>query len=248
MREKAQQFLTEALGMDFPYVKMGKIDSLDLFGPTELMILQLYKHNKNRWKHVLDIGANLGLHSIIMDRLGWYVRAYEPQPDIFKLLERNLKANQCKNVISYQSAVHTASGEANMVVVENNLTGSHLEGFKDSYGPRHTIKVHTLDCRKLWTGQSVGNYKYPDTDFVKIDSEGNEADLCLTMTKEVMSHMDCIMEVRNEKNAQIIYDYFTGIGVPIWTQKNDWQKAQSIEDMPKMNREGSIFVGHKSPF
>jgi hypothetical protein len=56
------------------------------------------------------------------------------------------------------------------------------------------------------------------------------------------------MEVRNEKNAQIIYDHFTGIGVPIWTQKNEWEKAKSIEDMPKMNREGSIFVGHDSPF
>lgn len=237
-REKAQQFLTEALDMDFPYVKMGKIDSLDLFGPTELMILQLYKHNKNRWRYVLDIGANLGLHSIIMDRLGWYVRAYEPQPDIFKFLQRNLRNNHCGRVAEYKVAVHTSTGYANMVVVENNLTGSHLEGFKDSYGPRHTIPVPTVDCRTLWS----------DADFAKIDSEGNEAELSLTMTAEHMKRLSCVMEVRNEKNAQIIYDHFTGIGVPIWTQKNEWEKAKSIEDMPKMNREGSIFVGHDSPF
>lgn len=242
MRQKAQQFLTDALGLKLPYHSMGKIDSLDLFGPTELMILQLYKENSPRWKSALDIGANIGLHSILMAKQGWYVEAYEPDPETFKILVANLEAN--RNIISnrvayYEQAVHsTYGGQMDFVRVHNNLTGSHLAGFKDSYGPRTTIKVSTVNCTTLW----------PRFDFAKIDSEGNEAELSLTMTAEHMQRLSCVMEVRNEQNAEVIYNHFKSINVPIWPQKIEWEKATSLQDMPKMNREGSIFVGHKSPW
>ena len=238
MRAKAQKFLTDYMGIDFPYVTMGKIDSLDLFGPTELMILQLYADNQMRWENVLDIGANLGLHSIIMSGMDWNVRAFEPYPPHYDQLKRNLAANGCGGVIPFKAAVHTYTGQANFVVVHNNTTGNHIEGFKDSYGPRETISVPVIDCRTLWAG----------TDFAKIDCEGNEAELAKTMTAEDCSHMDSIMEVRNEENAKQLWDHFTSIGVPIWPQKIDWAKAQSLADMPTSNREGSIFIGHKAPW
>lgn len=237
-RQKAQQFLTEALGIELPYYSMGKIDSLDLFGFTELMILQLYKENRYRWHKVADIGANIGLHSIFMNELNWAVTAYEPDPDIFNILQQNLRANGCSLSVAVQAAVHTTKGEANFVRVHNNLTGSHLEGFKDSYGPRNTIRVKTVDCRTIW----------PAIDFAKIDSEGNEAALSLTMTAEDMTHLSCVMEVRNEKNAESIFNHFRSINVPIWPQKIEWAQARSLADMPKMNREGSIFVGHEPPW
>lgn len=237
-REKAQEFLTEQMGISFPYVKMGRIDSLDLFGPTELMILQLYSDNEDRWHEVLDIGANLGLHSIVMSRCGWNVLAFEPQPDIFTMLETNIVANGCIGVSASPLAVHTSAGTANFTRVLNNLTGSHLEGFKNSYGPRETIKVQTVDCRTLW----------PGTDFAKIDCEGNEAELCLTMTAEDMSHMDCILEVRNTENAAQICAHFMKLGVAMWSQKNDWKLVKDFSHMPTSNRDGSLFVGHNPPW
>jgi FkbM family methyltransferase len=239
VREKAQKFLTDALGMSFPYVSMGKIDSLDLFGPTELMILELYKENQKRWRFVADIGANLGLHSIIMARLGWDVQAYEPDPEIYLKLRANIEANKVyTHIDTHKAAVHTSDGIMNFIRVHNNLTGSHLEGYKDSYGPRNTIQVKTVDCRSIW----------PEIDFAKIDSEGNEASMSLTMNEHDMSHMSCVMEVRNTQNAQIIYEHFRKIDVPIWAQKVNWKKVQSLDDMPHINREGSIFVGHESPW
>jgi FkbM family methyltransferase len=259
-RAKAQKFLTDALGIELPYYPMGKIDSLDLFGFTELMILQIYRENtslelqrkgqvitqaesyawKPRWKNVLDIGANIGLHSILMAKYGMNVDAYEPQPDIFKQLRQNVDANKLHSRITlHQAAVHnTRLHKMKMTVVENNLTGSHLEGFKDSYGPRHTITVKVVNCADLWEGK----------DFAKIDSEGNEAQLALTMGEETMKHMDCIMEVRNEQNARIIFEHFYKIDVAIWAQKIGWKRVLALSDMPHINREGSIFIGHEPPW
>jgi FkbM family methyltransferase len=217
---------------------MGNIDSLHLFGDTELMILALYKHNKHKWNKVLDIGANIGLHSICMAKMGFDVKAYEPDPHHFTKLVENLARNQANRVQPYCAAVHTKDGSAQFVRVLNNLTGNHLEGFKDSYGPRESIPVVTVDCRPLWGW----------ADFAKIDSEGNEAALCLTMTKDDLSHLQAVLEVRNEANARIIYDHFNFISVPMWSQKTEWAEVKEFKDMPKQNREGSLFIGHSPPW
>jgi FkbM family methyltransferase len=242
-RAKAQALLTECFGpfgpIKFPYQKMGKIDSLHLFGDTELMILAIYQHNRHRWKNVLDIGANLGLHSICMARLGWYVRAYEPDYAHFECLLRNLEANHVmRYVCPYMAAVHTKEGTAKFIRVLDNLTGNHLEGFKNSYGPTEMLLVPTVNCKTLW----------PGTDFAKIDSEGNEAELCKTMTVQNMARMSCILEVRNEANAMEIFEHFMAIKVPMWSQKTEWSIVETLADMPKANREGSLFVGHQGPW
>ena len=243
-RERSQKVLTDCFGkfgpINFPYHQMGKIDSLHLFGlNTELAILAMYIENRHRWKKVLDIGANLGLHSICMAKMGFTVRAYEPDPRHYERLVDNLIANKVRGQVeAKREAVHTLTGKMEFVRVLDNLTGNHLVGYKDSYGPLETITVDVADCRTLW----------PWADFAKIDSEGNEADLCLTMTAEDMQHMSTVMEVRNTENAHIIYDHFKAIGVPMWSQKIDWKQVASFMDMPRQNRDGSLFVGHLGPW
>src|SRR5471032_63857 len=57
----------------FPYHRMGAIDSADLFGLDELILFAFYWAQRTRYRNVVDIGANLGLHSIVMDRCGFAV-------------------------------------------------------------------------------------------------------------------------------------------------------------------------------
>lgn len=242
-RERAQALLTSNFGpwgpIHFPYVKMGHIDSLHLFGDTELMILAMYHHNRKRWHRVLDIGANIGLHSVLLGMQGAEVWSFEPDPVHYGKLVDNLVNNRVGSTVqTFRKAVHTRNGSMQFVRVLNNLTGNHLVGYKDSYGPKDVIDVDVVDCRNLW----------PWADFAKIDSEGNEADLVATMTAKDMEHLHCVLEVRNEANAQAIYRHFMNIDVPMWSQKRDWARVTSMADMPLKNREGSLFVGHRGPF
>ena len=46
----------------FPYVQLGNIDSLDLFGLDELILFAFYWRNRTCYRKVVDFGANLGLH------------------------------------------------------------------------------------------------------------------------------------------------------------------------------------------
>ena len=243
-RERAQKILTECFGpfgpIKFPYYQMGRIDSLHLFGlDTELPIFAMYAHNRNRWRNVLDIGANLGLHSICMARMGFLVRAYEPDFEHYQRLIENITRNSAQHQVKiHMAAVHDKNGEAPFVRVLNNLTGNHLEGFKDSYGPLEKVIVTTVDARDLW----------PGTDFAKIDSEGNEAVLIETTTEKTWEKMQAVLEVRNGENAAKIYRHLTKLGVPCWSQKIEWGEVRDVSDMPHMNREGSLFIGHKGPW
>jgi FkbM family methyltransferase len=243
MRSAAQALLCKSFGpfgeIFFPYVKMGKIDSLDLFGVTELIIFALYYKNKDRYFRVLDIGANLGLHSIVMSRLNWDIQAFEPDPQHFQSLQENLRANWADSLVyAHNKAVSTQDGLAPFVRVLDNLTGNHLEGCKASYGPKEKITVPTMDCRPLFDW----------ADFAKIDSEGNEAELLLTTTAEQMKHLEVIVEVRNEYNAKQIYEHFMGLNVGMWSQKINWHRVKNLSHMPHLNREGSLFIGREAPF
>ena len=74
--------------LDFPYREMGAINTLHLFGLDELIIFSYYWANKSRYKKVADLGANIGLHSIIMDRCGFSINSYEPDPMHIKILKK----------------------------------------------------------------------------------------------------------------------------------------------------------------
>ncbi len=242
-RERAQAMLCEGFGsfgkIHFPYVVMGRIDSLHLFGDTELMLFAMYQHNRSKWRRALDIGANLGLHSILMAKCGMSVKAFEPDFEHFAKLLENIRMNDVFTRVAPQmAAVHTMNGSHEFVRVLNNLTGNHLLGYKEPYGPLESVVVPTVDARPLWDWAQ----------FAKIDSEGNEAELCKTMTAKDMRHLQVVLEVRNTRNAGQIYRHFEKLDVPLWSQKTRWAKVESMKDMPQENRQGSVFIGHEGPW
>lgn len=235
-RAKAQEWLCSKLGIHFPYVSMGKVDSLDLFGGNELMIFAFYEHNKNRYKKVLDIGANLGLHSILMDKLGWNAMAFEPDPEIAEHLRKNLSANGIDFAKTRQAAVSDHDGSAQFIRVMNNLTGSCLVGSaKEPFGPLETITVRTIGCVELFDW----------ADLAKIDVEGHESVLLQCVTAAHLEHLDLICELRGHKEAAVVLDHIDSIGGVIYTQKNDWKPVECLSDMPVRHQEGSIFISKR---
>ena len=222
--------------ISLPYTKMGAIDSLDLFGLDELIILGFYNSNRGRYRRVLDIGANLGLHSIIMARCGFLVRAFEPDPWHYGILTENLTANGASTVEALKAAVSTKDGEAEFVRVLGNTTGSHLAGAKNSYGERESFPVTTCAVQPLFEW----------ADFAKIDAEGHEKELLLTATRESMESLDIMVEIGNAANAEAVYKHFRGIEVGMFAQKIGWQRVSALSDVPTSHRDGSLFISAKA--
>jgi len=221
--------------ISLPYTRMGAIDSLDLFGVDELVIFAFYAANRSRYRRVLDIGANLGLHSIVMGRCGFEVRAFEPDPWHFGLLCDNLRANDVPTVVPTQAAVSLEDGEAQFVRVLGNTTGSHLAGSKDSYGEKEHFAVRTHAVLPLFGW----------ADFAKIDAEGHERELLLATTAETMAGLDIMVEIGNAENAAAVFRHFDRIGVGMYAQKRGWDRVRTLADVPTSHREGSLFVSAK---
>lgn len=234
-RQAAQTWLTKKLGIHFPYEKMGMVDSLDLFGQNELMIFAFYQHNETRYRKVLDIGANVGLHTILMRQLKWETRSFEPDPELVAVAAGNIISNG--NTVEIKcAAVSDRDGEAQFTRVLNNLTGSCLVGSaKEPYGPLETITVQTVDCRPLFDW----------ADLAKIDVEGHESILLKCLTRDHLTHLDLICELRGHKEAALVMSHIAEIGGTIYSQKNDWKPVQSMADMPVKHQQGSIFISSR---
>jgi FkbM family methyltransferase len=234
-RERAQAWLCAQLDITFPYTRMGKVDSLDLFGGNELIIFAFYEHNRKRYKQVLDIGANLGLHSMLMSKIGWEVKAYEPDPSIFSIMNCDLKKNGASHIERHQAAVSDRDGEATFIRLLNNMTGSYLYGSKIGYGPMVSMNVPVVDCRPL----------YDWADFAKIDAEGHEDVLLKCVSDEHLDHLDLLCELRGMETALAVRSHFAALGATIYSQKHDWEPVTKVEHMPLHHTEGSVFISRR---
>lgn len=223
--------------IDLPYYKMGAIDTLDLFGLDELIIFSFYWSNRHRYKKAADIGANLGLHSILMSRCGWQVSAYEPDPIHAELLRRNLKLNDTTNVELFEAAVSDKPGTLEFVRVLGNTTGSHLSGAKaNPYGELERFPVKVLAIDDIMSS----------VDFVKMDAEGHERTIILATNADHWRDTDMMVEIGSAENAQAIFEHLETLGVNAFSQKLGWQQVVSLEDMPMSYKEGSLFLSTKS--
>jgi FkbM family methyltransferase len=219
--------------IQFPYEKMGSVDSLASFGLDELLLYSYYFTNKHRYKKVLDIGANLGLHSIFMSRCFSEVLSYEPDPIHVKKLERNLQLNNIKNCKVIAAAVSDKFGEMSFIRVLGNTTSSHLMGAKENpYGDLELLQVPTVDISCL----------LEDVDFAKIDAEGHEAVIINAIPKQNWNRLEAFVEIGSPENAKAIFDNLSMINVNIFSQKINWQRVTKLTELPTSYKEGSVFL------
>jgi len=224
------------LTIDFPYYSFGEVCSDDLFSDYEVEIFEFYRRNRKRYKNVLDIGANIGLHSIILGKLGYYVFAYEPDPVLCNELCSRVHANGVTTVLMVNAAVSDHEGCGRFVRINGNTTAGHLEGMKECvYGKTEEFNVQVEDIKNIvnWA------------DLIKIDAEGSEVDILLGIDEPHWYTTDAIVEISNLENAVEIYKHFKSIGVNMFSYKNRWKKVMLLVDMPKHYSEGMVFISKK---
>jgi FkbM family methyltransferase len=217
----------------FPFTKMGAVSTLNLFDLDELIIFAFYWANRNRYRRAADIGANLGLHSILMGKCGWQVCAYEPDPKHAALLKRNLALNQSHTVELVEAAVSDKPGTLEFVRVLGNTTSSHLSGAKSSaYGKLEKFPVRVEAIADIM----------PTVDFVKMDAEGQEKIIILGTTAAHWDQTDMMVELGTAENARAIFDHLQKLGVRAFAQKLGWSEVKSLADMPTSYKDGSLFI------
>jgi len=215
------------------YFKMGKLNPTYLLGFNELIIFVFYLFNKKKYKKFIDIGGNIGLHSIIFDRLKVKVQAFEPDPLNYQEFKSNIAINKCKRIKVNNTAISSEAGYKNFVRICDNTTGNHIQGKKKNlYGKLEIIKVKTEKISKYLIKECL----------VKIDAEGSELDILNSIDKKFYQHVDFILEINNMHNAKEIFKLSKKYKFNIFSQKNSWNLIKSLKDLPSDHREGSILI------
>ena len=131
---------------------------------------------------VLDIGANVGLYSLLLSRLvgkDGSVIAIEPDPDLFAALEASCRANAADNIELHNVAAAAEPGRLSLyrslLNAGDNRIGSH-----ERAQPTRRVETQAVTVDHLVGGRPV--------DFIKMDVQGWEGQVLKGMRAVVESN------------------------------------------------------------
>ena len=143
---------------------------LILSGVWEEFETEIFKKHLRAGDTVLDIGANIGYHTLIAAELvgpNGKVYSFEPDPKNFQLLKKSVEANGYTNVTLEQIALANKNGQGKLFLSNEDNYGD-LRIF-DSQDKRASTKI------RLVTLDTYFKDKNPQIDVIKMDVQGSEA-------------------------------------------------------------------------
>ena len=229
--------LNKNISFYHPKISFGNITSLNLLEIDELFIFKYYLKNYKFYDQFIDIGANIGTHSIINAKLCLKVLSFEPDPWHVNLLKKNIKRNKTSNIKFFKYAVSNKNKKTSFTRVLGNTTGSHISGSKRNvYNEIEKLKVNVLSAKKIVKAKSL----------IKIDAEGEEAKILLSLNNQQLSKNDFICEIGSKKNARKIYQKLKKEKIKSYAQKINFRKVKNLSDLPTSYKEGSLFISSEN--
>ena len=134
-----------------------------LMGKEELLLLEKLVEPGMQ---ILDVGANIGLYTLLLARLAGeagHVFAFEPEPNLFSVLCENCAANNAVNITPFQCAAGAANGRATFQRATFNSGDNRLG---DARSGAESIEVEVARLDEVLPVQTV--------QFIKLDVQGHE--------------------------------------------------------------------------
>ena len=157
---------------DFSFI--FKTFSSEISPYCEIYIRKKYELDNNFVGHngeiALDVGANIGIYAIRQAMRGVLVYAFEPNPDAFSRLKRNISLNHLeRNIMPFCKAVHSVSGSTEFLIDPNYTTLGHV-------GQRDT-SFRCITCKAISLDDFIPFINCKQINILKIDTEGNEFEI-----------------------------------------------------------------------
>lgn len=191
----------------------------------------------------LDVGANIGQHSLIMSKFCKEIVAFEPIPVLQNRFEMNLTRNQIKNVQLYPFGLSNENIFTEMIVMNSHMGKSK---------PKLHNESEYDFLKKSWTGKNgnemtiqnvelrtLDSFNLQKVDFIKIDVEGYEYFVLqggLNTIKKfkpqiIMEYSPLFFEAIEAGMSKKIYELVTELGYKIFSVENR-TVIGNFEDLP----------------
>lgn len=174
---------------------------------------------------IIDVGAHIGSFSIFAARRAREGRVYsfEPDPDNYEQLKKNVIANNLKNITTTRKAVFNSSGTSYLYKDKNN-SAEHGLYRKNT----QRIEISTISIEDIFKQNNIDK-----CDLLKLDCEGTEYDIIFNAQGGVMDKIEkIVMECHTP-------DFF-GITNPLYSQENMLQHLNSLGFKTRVKPENAM--------
>lgn len=156
----------------------------------EKFIVTFVKHFINPNKNIIDLGANIGTHSIIYSNyINGKVYSFEPQKMIFDILNKNVELNNCKNVITHNFGGSNVNNKFYMNACYSNKNNQGAFRIDKTLDSTNGLEI---EC-KIIDELNIENVGY-----IKIDVEGHEYEALLGLKNILIKdHPILMIEIHN---------------------------------------------------
>jgi FkbM family methyltransferase len=189
-----------------PRIELLVRDRMDVWSIKETFIDAFYTRYgcqvKEGWQ-VMDIGAGIGDYSIYVavENPTAIVYAFEPFPNSFELLEKNLSNNNIQNVHPYPIAIWSQAGD----IFLDLSNGEPLKITSSNEGPvsefSEGVTVHSITLNDFISEKQIHRI-----DLLKLDCEGAEYEILLEAPKMTLKKIDRIIMEYHDVNDDLKHD------------------------------------------
>lgn len=133
----------------------------------EKFILSYVRQFIDPTKNILDVGANIGVHSVVYSNYltTGQVYAFEPQKVVYDILLQNIDINNCPNVTTFNIGL---SDTSSTLFMNAYYDGKENQGAFSICNETEHMKGIYIECKK------ADDLNLQNIGYVKIDVEGHE--------------------------------------------------------------------------
>lgn len=183
--------------------KVSYVDAHALSSMWQLQFMRRYNdfYSQKAAPRILDCGANIGVSTLRFKTLypKSRITAFEPDPNIFAILQRNVSENNLMDVEVINSAVWVANGQM----------AFSPSGFGDSQAGHLSITSKLVDSSNVLQVSTIdlADYLSEPVDFIKMDIEGAELQVLQHCRDSLVNVSQMIVEVHHcVDEAQVLID------------------------------------------
>ena len=190
--------------------------SLELYGEYCHAEIETIKALVNNQCWFIDVGANIGVHTIGVSPYVERVVAFEPDLDNFDVLVKNCSGCGCENVTTTRLALGDQMGEVS----------TQFDYGKTTLATGTDIKTAPFDMLGI-----------PRADFIKIDVEGMEVNVLYGMRNTLATYKPSLLiEMQDPTRYSRIYDYLKGFNYNMY-----WMPVATFNTNNHKNNSENVF-------
>jgi FkbM family methyltransferase len=162
-------------------------------GKYEPEVVDLIKKRLDRNRDAIDVGANVGLFTVLLAKLlsSGRVLAIEPTPGALHYLRRNLERNNCRrNVVVFEGA---ASNSADVVVLKVISGKEEYSSSGDLAHPSIRNEPYGLVRAAGDTVDGIVEKLSMRPGFIKVDTEGSEYEVLLGCERTMSTYRPVVL-------------------------------------------------------